>query len=232
MYVAMLSALAAALVSAQTGSSCVLTQQKIQTDVMECLVGEPSILLEAMEHLKDPQSMVTVDFICRNQKATVGILLCMEKKLASCYQAVEQVINQYLPTREHLTKALQFMCEHKEDLMEKSCMDQGQAQEFMQCYLGQVQNTLSALRSDHNIKTAVCSVIHSEEMCLKQYRGKCSDTYVNLVIQLLDLLFPYCPVLEIDMDSQANNAMGSVLVRGRPLMFQPQGEVKYNVVNG
>lgn len=44
----------------------------------------------------------------------------------------------------------------KSDLMEKSCMDQGQAQEFMQCYLGQIQSTLTALRSDHNVETAVC----------------------------------------------------------------------------
>ncbi|CAG5119644.1 unnamed protein product [Candidula unifasciata] len=227
----LLSLVAVMFVSAQTGSSCQLNQQEIRKDILECIAHEPSLFFQVMEHINNPKSMATVDFICKNQNDVVGIALCLEDKLASCYPSVKDVIKQYLPNKEHLSKALQFMCEHKKDFVENTCMNPGQAQEFMQCYMGKLGSTMMTLRSDHDIQTAMCSVIHSEEQCIKQYHGSCTTNYVDLVVQLLNILAPYCPVVVLDIKNQAlNEAMGSMLVNGQPLMFQPQGEVKYNIV--
>jgi hypothetical protein len=223
-----ISALAATAFSAQLGK-CNLSQEDIQKTVMECASHEPYLMFQVIEHIRDPKLMATSTFICQNQNSVVNLLVCLEDKFVGCLGSVGDSMMPYLPNKERWQNAVKFMCDHDTDFIGTNCMDKNQLQEFMQCYMGKLYIAMQPL-ANKDFKTSICSVIHSEEQCFKTYHGTCSQKDVSLMLQLLDVLFPFCPVLTIDVKEQLlSDARGSILVQGQPLKFQPLGNVPYKI---
>ncbi|XP_059139013.1 uncharacterized protein LOC131927261 [Physella acuta] len=209
-----------------TGSACDFTQEKIQKDIMECAVHEPFLMVEIVKHMDNPKGMLSSDFICSNIKALADIFVCLESKTTECLSSEQQnILLEMLPSKQRLENLLQFVCQHKTELIETQCMDSDQVREFMQCYAGKLQGIQLFGFNKDNIQSTICSIATAEESCLSNFHGTCSEQVVSLLYQTLEKMFNLdsCP-------KQLNNPFDSILVHGQPLQFKPQGDIGYNIV--
>ncbi|CAL1538088.1 unnamed protein product [Lymnaea stagnalis] len=227
--------MAASTVSARsTGSTCEMTSVAIQKDLMICVSHDPLLMIQMMQHINNISSLGSSDFICRNQKDIVDVVVCMMDKLAACVPGQNgNLVSEALPSRQRWADGIQFMCDHRSELIENKCMEPSM-QNFIQCYVSKLQglqNALGAINKD-TIKSAVCSVVRLEESCIKLNHGSCSQKIVDLAFQMLEKFYPLdlCPAATVDLQNEVNNPFNNMLVHGMPLRFKPQGEVNYNIV--
>ncbi|KAK0045801.1 hypothetical protein Bpfe_024800 [Biomphalaria pfeifferi] len=220
----------ATVLSNPTGSQCEFTQEALEKDLLSCVAHNPKLMLEIIEHLKNPESMLNADFICNNQKDLVDVLICMENKLITCLPNGE-FISSMLPSKQKWLEGLKFVCDHRTDLIENQCM-QSTTQQFLQCYFGKLQGlsqiAAGGLTRD-SLQNALCSIVKMEESCIQSFHGTCNQQVVSLMFQALEIFFPMdkCPADNLNLQ---NPLFNSILVHGQPLQFMPQGEIKYNIV--
>lgn len=219
--------------SARTGMSCSMDKATMAKDfekaLMSCALHSVDFRLmeKIIENISHLEKLLTIKFVCEYQTDFAKLAYCMVGKYAQCLpEDVKPVVEPMLPNEARWEEIIKFACDNRKVLSDQ-CMTQESSKQFIDCYKGKLQEnvaTLTSAASSQNINPLLCSIQQWDKECMSTHAGSCSTNYVQSVNNLVSMILnhPTCTNVLGD-NTKLGSALSSILLKGHPLLFQPQG---------
>ncbi|GFO30131.1 hypothetical protein PoB_005663600 [Plakobranchus ocellatus] len=203
--------------------ACDLNEEALMKMGMECVAHDPSLMMQIIEHMKDPDEMATLKFVCSNQKDVVDVAICMQRKLVVCLpEEIKPWVTSFI-SRSRLEDVLSFVCQHQAEVL-SDCIDEKAGMRFSGCVRNGTSDLVTSLMGTPmtapGMEQYVCGISEMFKMCLTKYHGTCPTSYVDIYDQVMEMMLPehHCDKNQVDMkDGLKDRLVGSLLLRGAPL---------------
>ncbi|KAK3789920.1 hypothetical protein RRG08_004032 [Elysia crispata] len=206
-------------------NGCDLSQEALTKMGMKCLAHDPSLMLQIMEHIEDPDDMANMKFVCSNQKAIIDVGLCMEKKMITCLPKEAQSIVQSLVVRKRLEAALSLACQHKAELVNQ-CFDETAQKGFSSCMAMNVQSMVASLGNPQaktfDFQNLLCRYTAIFKSCLATHNSQCSQSVIDVYDEVFEMMLPehHCDKQSLEQikNERASKLLESLLLHGQPML--------------